>query len=225
MRGALAPFRAVSVAQHPAPPLPDWVRHQWGSWYVYGTGIDEWKIREQIDYIADYLNDVGPWHILFDAGWFVAEGRPGAELGRAIRKGAEAQALRPVPHAALFGFTRLVDARFHLTPKALNALARSVVEKYGKQALLDAINEPPSNGEPVDRKPKDPLGLTDREAEVIRLVAAGRSNQQIADELFITRKTASVHVSNILGKLGVTNRVEAAAVAQRLGLGSDGPGE
>ena len=67
----------------------------------------------------------------------------------------------------------------------------------------------------------DPLGLTDREAEVIRLVAAGRSNQQIADELFITRKTASVHVSNILGKLGVANRVEAAAVAQRLGLGPD----
>ena len=68
--------------------------------------------------------------------------------------------------------------------------------------------------------PSDPLGLTEREAEVIRLVAAGRSNQQIADELFITRKTASVHVSNILGKLGVANRVEAAAIAQRLGLGT-----
>ena len=62
------------------------------------------------------------------------------------------------------------------------------------------------------------LGLTEREREVIRLVAAGRSNQQIADALFITRKTASVHVSNILGKLGVANRVEAAAVAHRLGL-------
>ena len=49
-------------------------------------------------------------------------------------------------------------------------------------------------------------------------MAAGQSNQQIADALFITRKTASVHVSNILGKLGVANRVEAAAIAQRLGL-------
>jgi DNA-binding CsgD family transcriptional regulator len=64
----------------------------------------------------------------------------------------------------------------------------------------------------------DPLGLTPREADVIRLVAAGRSNQQIADELFITRKTASVHVSNILAKLGVGGRVEAAAVAHRLGI-------
>ncbi len=67
----------------------------------------------------------------------------------------------------------------------------------------------------------DELGLTEREREVIRLVAAGRSNQEIADTLFITRKTASVHVSNILGKLGVANRVEAAAVAHRLGLGGE----
>jgi DNA-binding CsgD family transcriptional regulator len=67
----------------------------------------------------------------------------------------------------------------------------------------------------------DTIGLTEREREVIRLVAAGRSNQQIADALFITRKTASVHVSNILGKLGVANRVEAAAVAHRLGLAAE----
>ena len=67
----------------------------------------------------------------------------------------------------------------------------------------------------------DTIGLTDREREVIPLVAAGRSNQQIADALFITRKTASVHVSNILGKLGVANRVEAAAVAHRLGLAGE----
>jgi len=50
------------------------------------------------------------------------------------------------------------------------------------------------------------------------LVTAGRSNQQIAAELFISPKTASVHVSNILGKLGVSNRVEAASAAHRLHL-------
>ena len=66
--------------------------------------------------------------------------------------------------------------------------------------------------------PAAALGLTAREGEVIRLLAIGRSNQEIADELFLTRKTASVHVSNILGKLGVSNRVQAAAVAQRVGL-------
>ena len=53
---------------------------------------------------------------------------------------------------------------------------------------------------------------------MLQLVADGRSNPQIAAELFISRKTASVHVSNILAKLGVSGRIEAAAVANRLGL-------
>ncbi len=62
------------------------------------------------------------------------------------------------------------------------------------------------------------LGLTDREREVLLHVAEGRSNAQIAKVLFISPKTAGVHVSNILAKLGVASRVEAAAVAHRLGL-------
>jgi DNA-binding CsgD family transcriptional regulator len=62
------------------------------------------------------------------------------------------------------------------------------------------------------------LGLTEREAEVLALLAAGRTNRQIGQELFITPKTASVHVSRILAKLGVAGRGEAAAVAHRLGL-------
>ena len=53
---------------------------------------------------------------------------------------------------------------------------------------------------------------------MLALVAAGRTNGQIATALFISPKTASVHVSNILAKLGVSGRVEAAAVAHRLGL-------
>jgi DNA-binding CsgD family transcriptional regulator/tetratricopeptide (TPR) repeat protein len=62
------------------------------------------------------------------------------------------------------------------------------------------------------------LGLTDREFEVMRLVAAGQSNREIGAELFISAKTASVHVSNILAKLGVASRGEAAATAHRLHL-------
>jgi DNA-binding CsgD family transcriptional regulator len=62
------------------------------------------------------------------------------------------------------------------------------------------------------------LGLTAREAEVLALVAAGRANRQIGQELFIAPKTAGVHVSRILAKLGVAGRGEAAAVAHRLGL-------
>jgi DNA-binding CsgD family transcriptional regulator/tetratricopeptide (TPR) repeat protein len=66
--------------------------------------------------------------------------------------------------------------------------------------------------------PGQELGLTPREFEVLRLVAAGRSNRDIAAELFISAKTASVHVSNILGKLGVSGRGEAAARAHQLRL-------
>src|SRR6266567_2769390 len=62
-------------------------------------------------------------------------------------------------------------------------------------------------------------GVTAREREVLRLLAAGRSNREIAAELFIATKTASVHVSNILGKLGAASRTEAAAIAHREGVG------
>ena len=71
--------------------------------------------------------------------------------------------------------------------------------------------------------PASPMGLTARELEVLELVAAGRSNREIAAELFISAKTASVHVSNILAKLGVGSRGEAAATAYRLGLFDPAP--
>ena len=64
----------------------------------------------------------------------------------------------------------------------------------------------------------DRLGLTAREREVLTLLAHGRSNRQIGDTLFMAESTAGVHVSHILGKLGVTRRTEAAALAHRLGL-------
>jgi DNA-binding CsgD family transcriptional regulator len=87
---------------------------------------------------------------------------------------------------------------------------RAEVEALARRGRLDLGDAaPPSQGA---------AGLTPRELEVLRLVAAGRSNGQIAEALFISRKTASVHVSNILAKLGVHSRTEAAAAAHRLGL-------
>ena len=74
--------------------------------------------------------------------------------------------------------------------------------------------------EPVEAEPNalDRYGLTPREVEVLAGLSAGRTNQEIADELFISVKTASVHVSNILRKLEVGGRQEAARVAHRLGV-------
>ena len=70
----------------------------------------------------------------------------------------------------------------------------------------------------LDTTSIDRLGLTPREAEVLTLIAAGQTNRQVGEALYISEKTASVHVSNILRKLGVASRVDAAAVAQRLGV-------
>lgn len=71
-------FRRVMAALYPPPPIPDWVKYQWGTWYAFGMDYDEETVRAQIDYIAENLADLGRWSILLDAGWYVAEGRPGS---------------------------------------------------------------------------------------------------------------------------------------------------
>jgi DNA-binding CsgD family transcriptional regulator len=81
--------------------------------------------------------------------------------------------------------------------------------------------EAPADAAPKSTAPHsqaESFGLTPREAEVLALVAEGRTNRQIGKALFITEKTASLHVSHILAKLGVAGRGEAAALAHRLGL-------
>ena len=66
--------------------------------------------------------------------------------------------------------------------------------------------------------PRYPAGLTEREVEVLRLIAAGKSNREIAEELVISLNTVFRHVSNIFTKIGAANRVEAASYATRHGL-------
>ncbi|MFF5966227.1 AAA family ATPase [Streptomyces collinus] len=107
-------------------------------------------------------------------------------------------------------------------------LAHAAARHLGARPLADAATAlgrrarlpltPAAAPGPAPADPAEALGLTSRERDVLRLVAAGHTNRRIAQELFISPKTASVHVSNILGKLGVSGRGEAAAVAHRLGL-------
>jgi DNA-binding CsgD family transcriptional regulator len=113
---------------------------------------------------------------------------------------------------------------------AADALKRALAgaERLGARPLGDAVealarrarislNAPP-DGVPEPAVDEDPFGLTPREREVLALVADGRTNRQIAERLFISESTAGVHVSNIIGKLGVATRGEAAAIAFRLRL-------
>lgn len=98
---------------------------------------------------------------------------------------------------------------------------REDVELLAARARLPLTPDRAPEPEPGD----DAFGLTPREQDVLRLVAEGRTNRQIAEELFISPKTASVHVSNILAKLGVSGRGEAAALAHRLRLLAPTPQE
>jgi len=93
------------------------------------------------------------------------------------------------------------------------AVIREQCEAVSRRARIPLTDEP-TKAPSVD----NPFGLTPREREVLALVAAGRTNRQIGDELFMSEKTASVHVSRILAKLEVSTRGEAGAVAHRLGL-------
>ncbi|MER7544118.1 AAA family ATPase [Actinomadura sp.] len=102
--------------------------------------------------------------------------------------------------------------------------AVEIAERLGARPLLAALRDLGARARlgparPAPAPSGGPLSaLTAREREVLKLVAEGRNNREIAAALFISPKTASVHVSNILAKLNVTSRTQAAAVAHREGL-------
>lgn len=102
--------------------------------------------------------------------------------------------------------------------RGLLAQVRDVAEGLGARPLLAAALSQPG-GEARTSDPRATTStsttLTPREREVLALVAAGRTNGEIAARLFISTKTASVHVSNILAKLGVSSRTQAAIIATR----------
>jgi DNA-binding CsgD family transcriptional regulator len=118
----------------------------------------------------------------------------------------------------------LAEARAADRPAAASALSEAVAVAgaLGARPLLDAAD---TLGRRLGLRPTSVVAgpdiLTAREREVLRLVAEGQSNSRIAQSLYISPKTASVHVSRIIAKLEVANRVEAAAVAHRLGLLAD----
>ncbi|WP_432877408.1 helix-turn-helix transcriptional regulator [Kribbella sp. CA-245084] len=141
------------------------------------------------------------------------------------------------PHQAAYSRWRQAEAQLlagHQLDVAAAALRSAAAGAAGHAPLITEIRalarrarisfEPPPSA--TMAAPTTPdwatlYGLTDRELLVLRLLSSGRTNAEIGAELFISPKTASVHVTHILRKLGVTNRVQAATVAERAGLADD----
>ena len=126
-------------------------------------------------------------------------------LAYALLRAAAAAAAAGDRDAAASRLQRAADLAGQLRARPLLAQ----ISRLARRAHVEIAGTSPDG-------PAAPFGLTGRELEVLRLVAAGLGNREIAAELFISPKTASVHVSNILGKLGVASRGEAAATAHRL---------
>ncbi|WP_244298585.1 helix-turn-helix transcriptional regulator [Micromonospora cremea] len=141
------------------------------------------------------------WRAAVDA--WRADGQP-YPLGRALLALAEAAAAAGERDEVAAAVTEATEIARRLGATPLAEAAATLARRVGLRAAGQA-------GPGVDL-------LTSREREVLRLVAEGHSNSRIAERLFISPKTASVHVSRIIAKLGVTNRGEAAALAHRLGL-------
>ena len=155
-----------------------------------------------------------------------AELAPPAQAAAAWDAVLAEQALAPAHLLAYARYRRYAcagpdDADAHLLRQAATA-----AEQMGAVPLLARIRALARRDDvalPVSRRHHERgdvagYGLTDRETEVLALVAAGLTNPAIADELVISPKTASVHVSHILAKLGVATRTEAATLALQAGL-------
>lgn len=142
-------------------------------------------------------------------------------------RGAEATLYARATGASTTAAQLLKEA--HATAVALGAAPfQAEIEGLAARARVTLASPPvtvsTADGSPDDLPappaPANPFHLTSREREVLDLISAGASNRQIATVLFISAKTASVHVSHILSKLNVASRVEAAALAHRMSLTS-----
>ncbi|TXL57968.1 tetratricopeptide repeat protein [Aeromicrobium terrae] len=186
----------------------------------------EWAtaLVAEVDHVLIEWPTLGPeghaWHQRMHAElgrlrWLTGvDPLPVAELERLWRTALESfdQLGDPYEHAR--SATRLAAvlsaAGRDAEAEELLAGARQVAQEIGAKPLLAEI----SSGAAPERS----ADLTRREREVLELVSVGRTNGEIAAQLFISTKTASVHVSNILAKLGASSRTEAAAIANRRGL-------
>ncbi|MEV4235707.1 AAA family ATPase [Nocardia sp. NPDC049737] len=156
---------------------------------------------------ASRNSDPAAWHQAVSA-WRAIDQR--YDLARSLLSAAEAELAVGNRAAAREPLREAAELAADLGATRLANAAQQVAERA--RVVLQVARPEPATGLPRT------FGLTPREIDVLRLVAQGLSNRQIAAELFISGNTAGVHVSRILTKLGAATRTEAAAVARKHGL-------
>jgi two-component system, NarL family, response regulator LiaR len=161
--------------------------------------------------------DLGPDVVLMDLLMPVMDGISATEKIRAELPDVEVIALTSVlEDASVTGAVRAGAIGYLLKDTDSEELSRAI-----KAAAAGRVHLAPEAAAKLMREvraPDSPEALTDREAEVLRLLARGKANKQIASSLYVSEKTVKAHVSSILMKLGVQSRTQAALYAVRAGL-------
>ena len=204
---------AAGAAQASAAELASWVDRMSGA-----------PFRDH-PFVADVPAQRATWHAertrldgAGDPGAWEAAARAWEELGNPQRAGYAWWRRAEVLLAAGRSAASAAALQNAAAGARAHAPLLAQVRKLAERAHIPI--QAPSAPNPTVEPPAAPrrYGLTSREAAVLRLLVAGRTNAQIGAELYMSPKTASVHVTSIMRKLGVTSRVQAAAVAERAGL-------
>ena len=143
----------------------------------------------------------------------IREAEARLSLGRTDRTAAARLLAQAHAEAVVADARPLVTMAGDIARRARVELAPLATVTDGPVAEVD-----PVTGDGARRAAVRAYGLTERETEILSLLAAGLTNRQIGEQLYISPKTAGVHVSNLLGKLGVSGRVQAATLAHHLGI-------
>jgi two-component system, NarL family, response regulator LiaR len=161
--------------------------------------------------------DLGPDVVLMDLLMPVMDGISATEKIRAELPEVEVIALTSVlEDASVTGAVRAGAIGYLLKDTDSEELSRAI--KAAAEGRVHLAPEAAARLMREVRAPDSPEALTDREAEVLRLLAHGKANKQIASSLYVSEKTVKAHVSSILRKLGVQSRTQAALYAVRAGL-------